>query len=255
MESVYLDLDLERESNHPDNRGWMNLFRHWSSSSMFRVTWAVGASTYGARFQDWCDRAMGMKLGAVGAVPIVKKGESPDAWIGTREAEERLSFVERDLVPKILLELKGQEPGGTEILGFDLVVENPTATHADPGVAELERFPIGFAVLGDNVLYYFRMQDHLRQTGLGREALKTLQESRDKRVKLADAKVRDKLAHANLREAVTPRERAAFESMFESVYFEVCVDAIEEPEPTPVNPRRTPRPASRRSDPPQSSLR
>jgi len=29
METVYRDLDLEEEHDHPDNRSWMNLFRHW----------------------------------------------------------------------------------------------------------------------------------------------------------------------------------------------------------------------------------
>jgi hypothetical protein len=51
MEDLYHDLDLEEEHDHPDNRGWMNLFRHWSWAGMFRVTWVFSASTYGARFR------------------------------------------------------------------------------------------------------------------------------------------------------------------------------------------------------------
>jgi hypothetical protein len=38
MESVYLDLKLDQEHDHPDNRGWMNLFKHCSWSGMFRAT-------------------------------------------------------------------------------------------------------------------------------------------------------------------------------------------------------------------------
>src|SRR5436309_3079678 len=30
MEKVYFDLKLEGEFDHPDNRSWMNLFKHWS---------------------------------------------------------------------------------------------------------------------------------------------------------------------------------------------------------------------------------
>ncbi|MBM3727225.1 MAG: hypothetical protein FJW40_17605 [Acidobacteria bacterium] len=30
MEDVYIDLKLEDFSSHPDNRGWMNLFKHWT---------------------------------------------------------------------------------------------------------------------------------------------------------------------------------------------------------------------------------
>jgi hypothetical protein len=65
MENTYVDLQLENEYDHPDNRGWMNLFRHWSWAPMFRVTWAVTASTYGARFQSFCERHLELKLGGV----------------------------------------------------------------------------------------------------------------------------------------------------------------------------------------------
>lgn len=58
MENVYLDLDLEEHWEHPDNRGWMNLFHRWAWSGMFRVTWAASASCYGARFQTFCERRL-----------------------------------------------------------------------------------------------------------------------------------------------------------------------------------------------------
>jgi len=65
MENTYVDLQLEDEYDHPDNRGWMNLFRHWSWAPMFRVTWAVTASTYGARFQSFCERHLELEMGGV----------------------------------------------------------------------------------------------------------------------------------------------------------------------------------------------
>ena len=65
MENVYLDLKLEQEYDHPDTRGWMNLFKHWSWSGMFRVTWAISAGTYGLRFQSFCQRRLGLTLGEV----------------------------------------------------------------------------------------------------------------------------------------------------------------------------------------------
>ena len=51
MQSVYLDLNLEEEHDHPDNRGWMNLFKHWSWATMLRATYAICCSTFGARFR------------------------------------------------------------------------------------------------------------------------------------------------------------------------------------------------------------
>jgi hypothetical protein len=81
FEDVYVDLNLEDEYDHPDNRGWMNLFKHWSWSAMLRVTWTISASTYGARFQTFCERHLGLKIGEVKA-PKVEFGARitvPDA--------------------------------------------------------------------------------------------------------------------------------------------------------------------------------
>lgn len=63
MEDVYIDLNLEQEFNHPDNCGWMNLFQHWSWAPMFRVSWTISASTYGARFQTFCKRHLNLIMG------------------------------------------------------------------------------------------------------------------------------------------------------------------------------------------------
>lgn len=63
FEDAYVDLNLEDESDHPDNRGWMNLFKHWSWAPMLRVTWTICASNYGARFQTFCQRQLGLELG------------------------------------------------------------------------------------------------------------------------------------------------------------------------------------------------
>jgi len=70
FEDAYIDLNLEDEFNHPDNRGWMNLFRHWSWAAMLRVTWAISAGIYGARFQTFCERRLGLKIGAIAVSPV-----------------------------------------------------------------------------------------------------------------------------------------------------------------------------------------
>jgi hypothetical protein len=70
FEDAYVDLNLEDEYDHPDNRGWMNLFKHWSWAPMFRVTWTICASNYGARFQTFCERHVGLKIGRVKVPPV-----------------------------------------------------------------------------------------------------------------------------------------------------------------------------------------
>jgi len=53
MENAYVDLDLDdpKERLHPDNAGWLQLFRRWAVTPVFSRTWAIVQSTYGARFQ------------------------------------------------------------------------------------------------------------------------------------------------------------------------------------------------------------
>ena len=70
MESVYLDLKLEEEYDHPDNRGWMNFFKHWSWAPIFRVAYTISASNYGARFQSFCERQLDLKIGGTDCAEI-----------------------------------------------------------------------------------------------------------------------------------------------------------------------------------------
>jgi predicted acylesterase/phospholipase RssA len=186
MENVYLDLDLESEWNHPDNRGWMNLFRHWSWSWMFRLTWAVSAATYGARFQKFCERRLSIPSGAVDA-PL--RPGPPFA-----EPPETLSALELDLVRRVG-EACRLAPGSRLItLPLRLAVLEPgssyrtaleTAAPGDrPPLDVLFRFTFGFAVILDvkapaggkpgRHLLFLRVRDHLRKLGLGRRAVRYL---------------------------------------------------------------------------------
>jgi len=63
FEDAYVDLHLEEEFDHPDNRGWMNFFKHWSWAPILRVAWTVCASNYGARFQRFCDQHLNLTIG------------------------------------------------------------------------------------------------------------------------------------------------------------------------------------------------
>jgi len=108
MENVYLDLDLETQFDHPDHRGWMNLFHHWAWSSMFRVSWAIAASTFGASFQAFCRRHLQLDL--VSGVDVKPLPTFADL--------EECSFLEKKL-------LKGILETGDEVFGLELAVPNP----------------------------------------------------------------------------------------------------------------------------------
>ena len=58
MENVYIDLNLEENASHPDNEGWKNIFLLWWSSPTFKHAWEISRSTFGSRFQRWCEREL-----------------------------------------------------------------------------------------------------------------------------------------------------------------------------------------------------
>lgn len=60
MEDVYTDLSLEETYEHPDNKGWVSLFRYWSKSPTFHACWEQSCQTYGERFQDFCWQRLGL---------------------------------------------------------------------------------------------------------------------------------------------------------------------------------------------------
>ena len=151
MENVYTDLDLATQLDHPDNRGWMNLFRHWSWCGMLRVTWSVTAATYGARFQTFCRERLDLDIGSV------------QVHEGTLQ---RLNPVEQDFVKT--LRTSHPDSTGWQFHAVRLHVPNPVSVSATPETIE---FTVGFAIVEHQRLVYLRIQDHLRKMGLARDAL------------------------------------------------------------------------------------
>ncbi len=159
MENVYLDLKLDQEHDHPDNRGWMNMFKHCSWSGMFRVTWAISASSYGARFQTFCRRQLGLEIGEVEVIPQTDRNK------------DQLNFHEVQLLD----EFRKTNDGKSELDQVRLLqvvvrdVTNPE--HKDDTAL---RFTFGIAVVQNRQIVLFRIQDHLRKIGLARGALKKM---------------------------------------------------------------------------------
>jgi hypothetical protein len=173
MEGVYVDLNLDQESDHPDNRGWMNFFRHWSWSGMFRVTWAISAAAYGARFQTFCQRHLDLEIGKVEiGDEISGTAANPPDW-NDLETRLVLNFFERKLLEKLVA--FDLERGLQEYSVYPLVLKVAIPTRPKD---ERIDFTFGFALVyaaeeGDT-LRFFRVQDHLRKMGLGRLGLTEL---------------------------------------------------------------------------------
>lgn len=70
MENVFLDLRLDDFWDHPDNRGWAILFMQWARSPRLREIWVNTRSTFGIRFEYFCEQHLGLPSNQ----PIVRVG-------------------------------------------------------------------------------------------------------------------------------------------------------------------------------------
>ncbi len=153
MEDAYVDLNLDQDWDHPDNRGWMNLFKHWSWSGMFRLAWAVGRSTYGARFQSFCEYHL-----ELGGDPVEPRAMT---MADALRQSSGFNWHERDdLLPTL--------PADLRIHQLNLTVS---------GVQPKVVLTVGFVAERDGVLQDIRIQDHLRRMGLGSMAIARLKQS------------------------------------------------------------------------------
>ena len=169
MQNVYLDLNLEDDYDHPDNRGWINLFKHWSWATMVRATYAICCSTYGARFQRFCERRLDL---SPGRVSLDRRPVSGSLETVLQEALRlgELNFWEVKLI-------RDRRSGGVpfdELHLLRLRVEDPAQAAADPNAPPALVFTFGFALTHQREFIYFRVQDHLRRMGLARDALLAL---------------------------------------------------------------------------------
>jgi hypothetical protein len=224
MENVYLDLHLEQEYDHPDNRGWMNLFKHWSWSGMFRATWAVCAGNYGARFQTFCKRTLGLTVGEVEVRRLQSEAteQAANAVSVAREAEatKTLNFLELELITDFCEEHQALQ-NKLDIWLMEIVVWDPSVERsrdARAGSARLA-FTVGLGLVDeDNQIVYFRVRDHLRKMGLARKGLRkmlqcSLERGQTLKVALLGMPVK-------AREVPSEEDNQRFQRLFTSVRYE-----------------------------------
>ncbi len=233
MESVYIDLDLEQYHDHPDNRGWMNLFKQWSWSGMFRTVWTVTASTYGARFQTFCARRLSLNVGEVSimSVEATKEGSRDDIRrdlldrASVMHGSHILNDVEFDL---IRIYLKERDADAIVLFritpqGFPTWDERGKEVRNDDryGGGELRSiaFQFGIALLHEDRIVYFRIQNHLRRMGLARRALKKLMIAR--RGKLGAVMITPEMFPVNRQEQPTEEDCRAFIRLVKSTGYEL----------------------------------
>lgn len=179
MEYAYNDLHLDREYEHPDHRGWMNLFRRWRGSTMFRATWAVIASTHGARFQQFCRRRLNLDVGRVVLGNRICM-ETPEAEVKSQDRFPWMTSAEGAQLDTLQTRY-AKEWAWERIYLVPLVLQDEKAQKHEHGF----QFQIGFALIegsfplegikgNERKLKFFRIRDHLRQMGLGRRGIEAL---------------------------------------------------------------------------------
>jgi hypothetical protein len=115
FEAVYIDLHLDQEFDHPDNRGWMNFFRHWASAPMFRVMWLISASNYGARFQSFCSRYLNLEMGCARPTGIASRPLTSRRTSGEISWTEDIGTVAENIVNTICPWVSGLQSGSEVI--------------------------------------------------------------------------------------------------------------------------------------------
>ena len=185
MESVYHDLGLEHAWDHPDNRGWVNAFRHWSWAPMFRIAWVVGAPTFGARFVAFCQQRLGLPwLGSDGDHHVLRIEPHPvpegGDWKGlcrTLLAAGTINHVEHSILVSGPLDPTAQAsknrtpaPPPDRLYALRLRWSSVLAG-TDTRIPDTT---LAVAVMAGGTLRLLRVQDHVRRLGFATEFMHRL---------------------------------------------------------------------------------
>ena len=54
METIFFDLNMDEEPDHPHTQGWIKMFRSWVKSPVLQAVWRDSWKSYGERFQAFC---------------------------------------------------------------------------------------------------------------------------------------------------------------------------------------------------------
>ncbi|MGY1410722.1 MULTISPECIES: hypothetical protein [unclassified Luteimonas] len=178
MEAVYHDLDLEHAWDHPDNRGWLNAFRHWSWAPMFRIAWIIGAPMIGARFVAFCQQRLDLPrldndaedrhrvLRMERHAPVGDEG-----WQGMCDrlmAQGTINHVEHSILLAEPLCAHAVRPTHLYLLRLKW---SAALVSAGGGLADTT---LGVAAMAEGTLRLLRVQDHVRRLGLATEFMRLL---------------------------------------------------------------------------------
>jgi hypothetical protein len=62
MENAWIAVSLDAYPDHPLNRGWMNVFRRWTSSGIFRTHWPAVRGEFSEGFVRFCESELNLTV-------------------------------------------------------------------------------------------------------------------------------------------------------------------------------------------------
>jgi hypothetical protein len=143
---------------------------------------------FGARFQRFCRRRLGLEVGEVCCAAPVPLPDKTALDLEHLKAKAGLNFIEAEHVQKIVKTCFAGREGSLSVAQLSLRVVSPF----DGNDRTTFSFPFAFALIDESgaerTLLYYRVRDHLREIGLGRKGLAVLfEEGLAERMVSADA--------------------------------------------------------------------
>lgn len=190
MEAVYVDLELEHNHRHPDNRGWINMFRQWAWAPAFRIAWALSAQTRGARFVRFCESRLRIPSIVDATTIHWEYGAGHAELLRTADAlwkSNDLNEVEYELLrSRVVSDLFGAalswKVGVLQVQWNALVSAGANSLPEKLGVG----LALATVKTSKSCIRVLRVQDHLRCLGLGRAfTAKVLEEIKKPMVRIA----------------------------------------------------------------------
>ena len=77
MENAWLGIHLEGFHAHPLNRGWMSVFRRWSSSAAFQECWPFLRGEFGQDFVRFCEQQLSLRTTPARACGSIRAANGP----------------------------------------------------------------------------------------------------------------------------------------------------------------------------------
>ncbi len=157
MENAWRTFNLGRYYNHPDNRGWMNLFNRWVRSDIFKMVWHINKGIYGKNFQNFFESHL----------PIPKTSDVVTIKIEDK-LDENICNEFANILSTDQMEMLTDSSQGNEIW----TIKNNIGLHG-----EQKFFVMGIAMLtsaGEGVenktknLEFIVIRNYLQRLGLGK---------------------------------------------------------------------------------------